>query len=42
MKKEEIWIQDGVKLKRCFDGSIIVIAERIDNTWQDTNVRCLE
>jgi len=42
MLKEEIWIQDEVKLKRCPDGSVIVIAERIDNKWQELNVRCLE
>ena len=29
-------------LKQCPDGAIIVIAERVGNTWQYTNVRCLE
>jgi hypothetical protein len=40
--KEKTWVEGEIMLKQCLDGSIIVIAERTDNKWQYTNVRCLE
>ena len=40
--KEETWIQDGLKLKKCPNGFIVVIAELINNKWHYTNVGCPE